>query len=167
MPCRYARRASGSSWLSALRPVSSELRIGGRMASSQHDGAARPTGGQLLAEISSSAVRGVADYTGRGPTRARTIINGDWLFITLIDGLTKGERRLVELGRDDFVRETRKAYQSAMRDELTGEVERLTGRKVIAFLSDNHLDPDVGLEAMLLQPDAHSDHHDEGSWPSA
>jgi uncharacterized protein YbcI len=125
------------------------------MASSQHDGAARPTGGQLLAEISSSAVRVVADYTGRGPTRARTIINGDWVFITLSDGLTKGERRLVELGRDDFVRETGEAYQNAMREELTGEVERLTRRKVIAFLSDNHLDPDVGLEAMLLEPDPH------------
>jgi uncharacterized protein YbcI len=123
------------------------------MASSQDDSAARPTGGQLLAEISSTVVRVVADYTGRGPTRARTLINGDWVFITLIDGLTKGERRLVELGRDDFVRETRKAYQNAMREELTGEVERLTGRKVIAFLSDNHLDPDVGLEAMLLEHD--------------
>jgi|1186.fasta_scaffold424746_1 uncharacterized protein YbcI len=133
------------------------------MASSQEDSAERPAGGQLLADISTTTVRVVADYTGRGPTRARTIISGDWLFITLIDGLTKGERRLVELGRDDFVRETRKAYQNAMRDELTGEVERLTGRKVIAFLSDNHLDPDVGLEAMLLQPDGHSDHHDEGS----
>jgi uncharacterized protein YbcI len=41
-----------------------------------------------------------------------------------------------------------------MRDELTGEVEALMGRKVIAFFSDNHLDPDMALEAMLLEPGA-------------
>jgi uncharacterized protein YbcI len=122
------------------------------MASSEYDGADRPTAGHLLAELSTTAVRVVADYTGRGPTRARTFINGDWVFIALSDALTKGERRLVELGQSDFVLETRKAYQNAMRDELSHEVERLTGRKVIAFLSDNHLDPDVGLEAMLLNP---------------
>ena len=46
-----------------------------------------------------------------------------------------------------------RTFQAAMRDELTREVEAITGRRVRAFLSDNHLDPDLGLEAMLLEPD--------------
>jgi hypothetical protein len=31
-------------------------------------------------------------------------------------------------------------------------VEELTGRKVLAFLSDNHLDPDVAVESFVLSP---------------
>jgi uncharacterized protein YbcI len=99
-------------------------------------------------------VRITADYTGRGPTRARTTINGEWIFVTLSDTLTKGERKLAHTGRAQFVRDTRKAYQDAMRDEFVAEVERLTERSVTAFLSDNHIDPDVGIECFQLAPSA-------------
>lgn len=114
---------------------------------------APPAGGDLLAAISNGVTRILAEYTGRGPTRARTIINGDWVFIALEDALTKGERKLGEIGRGDFVLESRKAFQNAMRDDITELVETLTGRRVVAFLSDNHIDPDVGLEALMLEPD--------------
>lgn len=112
--------------------------------------------GPLLAEISNAVVRTTAEYTGRGPTRARTVMSGDWVFVTLSDTLTKGERRLAESGRREFVRETRHAYQQVMRADLVLEIERLTGRNVIAFLSDNHIDPDVAIEAFQLDagPDA-------------
>jgi uncharacterized protein YbcI len=91
-------------------------------------------------------------YTGRGPTRARTTINGEWIFVTLSDTLTKGEQKLAHTGRAQFVRDTRKAFQDAMRDEFVAEVEALTGRTVVAFLSDNHIDPDVGIECFQLAP---------------
>ena len=39
-----------------------------------------------------------------------------------------------------------------MRDDLVAEVEGLTGRRVIAFLSDNHLEPDIAIEAFKLTP---------------
>jgi uncharacterized protein YbcI len=113
-----------------------------------------PPGRDLRSAISDTTVRVLSEYTGRGPTRARTIINGDWVFVTLVDTLTKGERKLNEIGRGDFVLESRRAFQSAMREDLTREIEKLTGRKVIAFLSDNHLEPDVGLEAMMLEPES-------------
>jgi uncharacterized protein YbcI len=116
----------------------------------------RPNGGQLQAEIANAVVRVIADYTGRGPTRARTMIVGDWVFVALEDTLTKGERKLAEIGRGQFVMESRRTFQTAMRDDLTSEVSALTGRKVIAFFSDNHLEPDLGLEAMLLEPDSAS-----------
>ena len=99
-------------------------------------------------------MRITADYTGRGPTRARTTINGEWIFVTLSDTLTKGERKLAATGRSQFVRDTRKAFQDAMREEFVAEVEALTGRSVTAFLSDNHIDPDVGIECFQLGPRA-------------
>jgi uncharacterized protein YbcI len=102
-------------------------------------------------------VRTTAEYTGRGPTRARTVMSGDWVFVTLSDTLTKGERRLAESGRREFVRETRHAYQQVMRADLVLEIERLTGRNVIAFLSDNHIDPDVAIEAFELEAGADAD----------
>jgi uncharacterized protein YbcI len=107
-------------------------------------------GSSLHAAISDMVMRVTADYTGRGPTRARTTINGDWIFVTLSDILTKGERKLASTGRAHFVRESRKAYQDAMRDEMVAGVEALTGRSVVAFLSDNHLDPDVAIECFQL-----------------
>jgi len=107
-------------------------------------------GSSLQAALSDMAVRITADYTGRGPTRARTTISGDWIFITLSDILTKGERKLALGGRAGVVRESRRAYQDAMRDEMVAEVEALTGRCVVAFLSDNHVDPDLAVECFQL-----------------
>jgi uncharacterized protein YbcI len=37
-----------------------------------------------------------------------------------------------------------------MRDALTASVEKLTGRNVVAFLSDNHLDPEMAVEIFVL-----------------
>ena len=112
----------------------------------------QPRGSSLHAALSDMVMRVTADYTGRGPTRARTTINGDWIFVTLSDTLTKGERTLAATGRSQFVRDSRRAFQDAMRDEMVADVERLTGRKVIAFLSDNHIDPDVAIECFQLAP---------------
>lgn len=109
-------------------------------------------GGALQAAISNAVVRTIADYTGRGPTRARTTIEHGWVFVTLEDTLTKGERRLVESGRADSVRNTRRQFQEAMRPELTRVVEEMTNQQVIAFMSDNHIAPDVAVEAFALAP---------------
>jgi uncharacterized protein YbcI len=111
----------------------------------------RESTGATAARISTSAVQLLSDYTGRGPTKSHTIINRDSVTIILRDALTKGERRLVEAGREDEVLQSRHAYQDVMRNDLTALVERETGRKVIAFLSDNHVDPDVGVEFFLLE----------------
>ena len=108
--------------------------------------------GEITANISNSAVRLIAEYTGRGPTRARTTISGPWVFITLEDTLTKGERQLVAHGFGDSVLDTRRQYQRVMRVGLEAAVEQHTGRRVIAFMSENHIDPDVALEAFLLEP---------------
>jgi uncharacterized protein YbcI len=111
-----------------------------------------PHNGSPHAEISRSAVRLLREYTGRGPTRARTTINTDSVMIVLGDTLTKGERKLVESGKTERVREVRHDFQMVMREELVAMVERVLDRKVIAFMSDNHLDPDLAVEVFILEP---------------
>jgi uncharacterized protein YbcI len=108
--------------------------------------------GSISAEISTAAVKLLAEYTGRGPTKAHTVINRDTVLIVLGDTLTKGERSLAKMGMSDHVLQTRRHYQAAMREDLTKEVEQRTGRKVIAFMSDNHIDPDVAAEVLILEP---------------
>ena len=115
---------------------------------------AQPQAGKSLnANISTGAVKLLHDYTGRGPTKARTIINHDSVMILLVDILTRGERRLVETGKGARVLELRHDYQSVMRDDLIGLVEGELDRKVIAFMSDNHIDPDMSVEVFVLEPE--------------
>jgi uncharacterized protein YbcI len=114
--------------------------------------------GRLAAAISNKIVRVITDYTGRGPTRARAYMQDDLVSVVVQDTLTKGERSLVQDGRADVVMTMRKAFQDTMRDEMVAGVEELTGRKVLAFFSANHIGPDAALESFLLAPreDGHS-----------
>jgi uncharacterized protein YbcI len=109
------------------------------------------TGSQGLA-ISNLIVRLLSDYTGRGPTRARTHFNENLITIVVQDLLTKGERSLIRDGKQDLVLETRRAYQQTMGADLTAGIEEITGRQVIAFLSANHLEPDLAIESFMLAP---------------
>lgn len=109
-------------------------------------------GRSMSAEISNAVVRLLSDYTGRGPTRARTYIDPDLVTVVLRDTLTKGEKSLVANDQADLVLAARKAYQTVMKPELVAAVEELTGRKVLAFLSDNHLEPDIAIESFVLEP---------------
>jgi uncharacterized protein YbcI len=119
------------------------------MPSPQFDPTA--TGSQGLA-ISNLIVRLLSDYTGRGPTKARTHFNENLITIVVQDLLTKGERSLIRDGRQDLVLETRQAYQQTMGADLTAGIEEITGRQVIAFLSANHLDPDLAIENFMVAP---------------
>jgi uncharacterized protein YbcI len=102
--------------------------------------------------VTNAVVRLLAEYTGRGPTKARTYVNDDYIAVVLQDTMTKGERSLVRDGKVDLVLDTRKAYQHTMREDLIMAVEQLTGRTVLAFLSDNHADPDIAVESFVLVP---------------
>ncbi len=101
------------------------------------------------------------EYTGRGPTKARTIIDEDLITVVLQDTLTMGERSLVRDGETDLVLTSRKAFQRTMSTQLIAAVERLSGRSVYAFLSDNHIDPDIAVETFVLAPIAGGEGDDE------
>ncbi len=110
---------------------------------------------QSPSEALSTAIVGIfKEYVGRGPTRARVLIVENVVIATLSDTLTKAERSLVASGDGETVRSTRRLFQEAMREDLVRAVELVVGRKVVAFLSDNHLDPDLAAEIFVLEPPA-------------
>jgi uncharacterized protein YbcI len=117
------------------------------------------TGSHGLA-ISNLVVRLLSEYTGRGPTKARTHFNDNLITVVVQNLLTKGERSLVRDGKAGLVLETRRAYQLTMREDFTAGIEEITGRQVIAFLSANHIDPDIAIESFMLAPqnDGHQPH---------
>ncbi len=121
-----------------------------------------PRLGEISAQISTGAVQLLSEYTGRGPTKAHTILNKDSVTIILRNLLTKGERSLVAADKGDEVLRSRYAYQQVMRVDLSELVERAVDRKVIAFLSANHLDPDVAVEFFLLES-SDGEHQWDGS----
>jgi uncharacterized protein YbcI len=101
--------------------------------------------------ISNHVVRVTREYTGRGPGRARTYITENVVTCLLHDTLTRGERSLVEDGRSDQVQQMRLALQDTMRTDLVTGVEAILGRKVVAFMSANHMDPDLAVETFILE----------------
>jgi uncharacterized protein YbcI len=119
--------------------------------------------GTLSAAISNAVVGLLHDYTGRGPTRARTTIGADTIVVTLRDSLTKAERTLADRGQSVEVLAMRRAFQDTMREDLVAAVEALTGRTVEAFLSDNLHEPDVAVEIFLLNPYDGDGHRDVAS----
>lgn len=131
------------------------------MPEMQHE-ETHPRLGEISARISTGAVQLLSEYTGRGPTKAHTILNKDSVTIILRNLLTKGERSLVAADKGDEVLRSRYAYQQVMRVDLSELVERAVDRKVIAFLSANHLDPDVAVEFFLLES-SDGEHQWDGS----
>jgi uncharacterized protein YbcI len=109
-------------------------------------------GGELAAEISRTVVRALSETTGRGPTKAKTTIGDNGVFVVLQDTLTHGERTLSNAGQGKAVLDLRRRWQAVMQADVSREIEDLTGRKVIGFMSDNHIDPDLAVEVFILAP---------------
>ena len=126
------------------------------MASTQSE--SLPSGSKQAA-ISNMVVRTMSEFTGRGPTKARTYLKDDVVTVVLQDTLTKGERSLVHDDLEELVLSMRKAFQSTMGSELIAGVEQILGRRVVAFMSDNHIDPDVAVEVFLLAPADGAERH--------
>ena len=113
--------------------------------------------GPRAAAISNAIVKLMREYTGRGPTRARTTMGDDLIVCVLADTLTKSERKLVENGEYMSVLDQRSLFQRLMREEAVTMVESISGRSVSAFMSNNHIDPDLAVETFVLEPRAVDD----------
>jgi uncharacterized protein YbcI len=120
------------------------------MPSTSSDGSSRDDPGRVAAAISTAVVHVFAEHTGRGPTRARTTIDGTTVLVILQDGMTKAERSLVDAGKHAEVLQLRRSFQETMRADLVAVVERLTASRVDAFMSANHIEPDTAAEIFLL-----------------
>ena len=110
--------------------------------------------GSVSSKISTMVVQALVDYSGRGPTKAQTTIGRNSVHCVLGDTLTQAERTLAESGHEEEVLRARARLQQVMRPHLVAEVEKLMERKVVAFTSDNHIDPDFAVESFMLGPEA-------------
>jgi uncharacterized protein YbcI len=107
---------------------------------------------QVLHELCNEMVRIYKDIFGRGPTRVLADWAGrDALLCTLEDSLTPAERKMVEVGEHERLRETRMFFQHVCEDDFRASVERITGRNVRAFVSGIDTDSDVSSEVFYLE----------------
>lgn len=105
----------------------------------------------VLQTISTAMVRIYKDQFGRGPTRVRTSYAGpDTIVCVLEDSQTPAERKLVELGEFQRLRDVRMFFQYALSDELKHPVEQATGRRVRALVSGTAAQEDVSVELFVL-----------------
>jgi uncharacterized protein YbcI len=109
--------------------------------------------GQIATAVSNAIAGLHRTHYGRGPTRTRTVMGSDYVICFLEDVYTPVEQTLIEAGRFDTVRATRNAFQDTMREKFSDAVEQAVGRKVIGFLSQVHVDPDLSIETFILEPD--------------
>ena len=107
--------------------------------------------GELAAAISTAVVAALTRTTGRGPTKAKTTLGDNGVFVVLQDTLTRGEQTLADAGESVAVLDLRRRWQRVMQADISREIEQLTGRKVIGFMSDNHIDPDLAVEVFILE----------------
>ena len=107
--------------------------------------------GRASTEISNAIVSLHREHYGRGAVSARTIIQDRYVVCFLEDIYTPVERTLVAAGRADNVRDTRQAFQDAMSELFREVVTKATGRRVVAFMSQVHTDPDMAAEIFVLE----------------
>jgi uncharacterized protein YbcI len=106
----------------------------------------------MLAQISTALVQLHSRYYGKGPTKAKTHLVNDTVICILRGGFTTVERTLIDTGEIESVYQMRRSFQQAMEDGFRRVIEDATGRKVIAYMSSIHVDPDLAVELFVLEP---------------
>ena len=111
------------------------------------------SGPDLLDAVTDSMVALHERYHHRKPVTAKSRLMGDDLLVCVLAGVyTDVEKTMIELERSTIVQETRSAFQNAMQDRFIDQVEQLSGRGVLAFMSNHHVGPDVEIEIFVLTP---------------
>jgi uncharacterized protein YbcI len=120
-------------------------------ASPGERGQAQLGGGQLLAAISTSIVAILREHYGRGPMKAKTYALDDIIVVVMRgSGFTPLEKTIMDSGQPDRVVAMRHDFQHLMTERFTDTIEELTGRKVLAFLSQAHVEPDITMEIFFV-----------------
>ena len=104
----------------------------------------------LTRAISMEIVALYARVYGHDRTTATTYINDNVVLCVLENILTDQEATLIDAGSSAVVIDGRVAFQTDTQDEFTAAVERLTHRRVVAFMSANQTAPGVAAELFFL-----------------
>jgi uncharacterized protein YbcI len=102
-------------------------------------------------DISNAISRLHKEYVGRGPTNARTTIDGDLVVVVLEGGFTRAERTLDDSDQHVLVVAGRIGLQDAMRDALVAAVEEALGRRVRSFMSANDMERNLQADVFVLE----------------
>lgn len=109
-------------------------------------------GDELLAAVTKAMVALHERYHHRAPVSAKTQLLADDLIAVVMGGVyTEVEKTMIELQQGRVVQETRSAFQEAMQQRFIDVVERLSGRNVLAFISNHHVGPDLEIELFVLR----------------
>lgn len=109
------------------------------------------TGGSLLAAISTRFVAILREHYGRGPIKAKTYALDDIVVVVMRgSGFTPLEQTIMDSGDPNRVIAMREDFQRVMAERYRETITELTGRKVNAFLSQAHVDPDITVEMFFI-----------------
>jgi uncharacterized protein YbcI len=111
------------------------------------------SGDQLLLAVTDAMVALHQRYYHRKPVTDKTRMLGDDLLVCVLGGAyTDVEKTMIELQRSTTVQETRSTFQTAMQRKFIDKVQGLSGRDVLAFISNHHIGPDIEVEVFMLAP---------------
>jgi uncharacterized protein YbcI len=109
------------------------------------------SGGHLLSAISNSIVRILRERYGRGPMKAKTYALDDIIVVVLrAGGFTAAEQTMIASGEPERVVAMREDFQRVMAEDYKNTIEELTDRRVLAFLSNAHVEPELTLEVFFV-----------------
>jgi uncharacterized protein YbcI len=109
-------------------------------------------GDELLVAVTESMIALHQRYHHRVPVSAKTqLLDNDLIAVVMGGVYTDVEKTMIELQRGRLVQETRSAFQEAMQQRFIDEIERLSGRNVLAFISNHHVGPDLEIELFVLR----------------
>lgn len=109
------------------------------------------TGGPLLSAISNAIVGLLREHYGRGPMKAKTYALDDIIVCVLRDsGYSPIERTMMDSGEPQRVVAMREDFRRVMASRYKDLIEELTGRTVVAFISQAHVEPDLTIEIFFV-----------------
>jgi uncharacterized protein YbcI len=111
-----------------------------------------PLSGESLLHAVTESLVALHERYYRRPATAKSQMLGEDLLACVLGGVfTDVEKTMIELQRGRVVQETRSAFQEAMQQKFIDEVERLSGREVVAFISNQHVGPDLEVELFVFR----------------
>lgn len=122
--------------------------------------------GSVAAAVSRALVHMHKEFYGKGPVRAKTYFVNDTVICMLAGGFTTVEQTLISDGKAEEVEQIRRSFQRTMEHKFRARIEELTGREVIAYMSQVHTSPDLAVELFVLQPrgETFADKHEGDFW---
>jgi uncharacterized protein YbcI len=110
-------------------------------------------GGQLLVTLCNGLVGLLREFAGRGPSKCKAHWAGPDLIVVLLrGGFTTAEQTLYEAGQGLAVRDSQHALSDVLETRMTELVQNTAARKVEAFMSASHQDPDLRALLFMLEP---------------